>query len=281
MTPKAQDSDILTAPRLDTIAPYEETIDLWGVLLVLGSNWRWIAGLTMAGLIAGVVISMVLKPTFTAEAIILPPQQTTSSVSSLMGQIGMMTGLSGASAFGLKSPADMYIGILESRTIADNLISRFQLKDLYRTKTLVDARVALQRHVKFESGKDSLIHISVKDRDPNRASEIANGYVDELYKMNSQLATSEAGQRRSFYDQRLTQEKEALARAELDLKKTQQKTGLIQLSGQAASIIDSIAQARAQVASREVELQSIRTYATQENPDVVRLEEEIAAQRSN
>jgi tyrosine-protein kinase Etk/Wzc len=281
MTPKAQDSDILTAPRLDTIAPYEETIDLWGVLLVLGSNWRWIAGLTMAGLIAGVVISMVLKPTFTAEAIILPPQQSTSSVSSLMGQIGMMTGLSGASAFGLKSPADMYIGILESRTIADNLISRFQLKDLYRTKTLVDARVALQRHVKFESGKDSLIHISVKDRDPNRASEIANGYVDELYKMNSQLATSEAGQRRSFYDQRLTGEKEALARAELDLKKTQQKTGLIQLSGQAASIIDSIAQARAQVASREVELQSIRTYATQENPDVVRLEEEIAAQRSN
>jgi tyrosine-protein kinase Etk/Wzc len=284
MTPKTQDSDILTAPRLDTISPYEETIDLWGVLLALGSNWRWIAGLTTAGLIAGVIISMVLKPTFTAEAIILPPQQSTSSASSLIGQLGMIAGISGgggASALGLKNPADMYIGILQSRTIADNIIFRFHLKDLYKTKTLVDARAALEKHVKLESGKDSLIHLSVKDHDPNRASDIANGFLDELYKTNSRLVTSEAGQRRLFYDQRLSEEKEALAGAELELKKTQQKTGLIQLSGQAIAIINAIAQARAQVASSEVDLQSIRTYATQENPEVIRLEEQIAALRSN
>jgi uncharacterized protein involved in exopolysaccharide biosynthesis len=175
----------------------------------------------------------------------------------------------------------MYIGILQSRTIADNIISRFRLNDLYRTKTLVDARAALQKQVKFESGKDSLIHISVKDSDPNRASEIANGFLDELYRTNSLLATSEAAQRRLFYDQRLADEKDALARAESELKNTQQKTGLIQLSGQAASIISSIAQARAQVASREVELQSILTYATNENPNAVRMEQEIASLRSH
>lgn len=281
MTPEVQHSDILTDRGLDAIPPHEETVDSWGVLLVLASNWRWIAGFTVVGIIAGVTLSLVLKPTFTAEAIILPPQQSTSSASSIMGQLGMITGLSGAAGLTLKSPADLYIGILQSRTIADNIISRFRLNDLYRTKTLVDTRAALQKQVKFESGKDSLIHISVKDYDPNRASAIANGFLDELYKTNSLLATSEAGQRRLFYDKRLADEKDALARAESELKNTQQKTGLIQLSGQAASIIGSIAQARAQVVGREVELQSILTYATPENPDAVRLGREIASLRSH
>ena len=196
MTPEAQHSNILTDRGLSASPPYEETVDSWGVLLVLVSNWRWIAIFTVVGIIVGVALSLVLKPTFTAEAIIVPPQQSTSSVSSMMGQLGMITGLSGATGLGLKSPADMYIGILQSRTIADNVVSRFRLKDLYGTETLVDARATLQKHVKFESGKDSLIHISVKDYDPNRASEIANGFLDELYKTNSLLATSEAGQRR-------------------------------------------------------------------------------------
>jgi tyrosine-protein kinase Etk/Wzc len=281
MTPEVQHSEVLTDRQPDAIPPYEETVDLWGVLLVLASNWLWIVGCTVAGIIAGVTISLVLKPIFTAEAIIVPPQQSSSSAASMMGQLGMMSGLSGAAGLGLKSPADMYIGILQSRTIADNIISRFRLNDSYHAKTLVDARAALKRQVKFESGKDGLIHILVKDNDPNRASEIANGFLDELYKTNSLLATSEAGQRRLFYDHRLADEKDALARAEADLKDTQQKTGLIQLSGQATSIISSIAQARAQVASREVELQSILTYATPENPDAVRVEGEIASLKSH
>lgn len=276
-----QQPETLTEPDVHVGPLYEEAVDLWGVLFVLASNWRRIIGVTTACMLAGIVLSFVLKPTFTAEAIIMPPQQTTSSVSSMMGQLGVFAGLSGASGLGLKSPGDMYIGILQSRTIADNIIFRFKLKELFRTKTLLDTRVMLEKKVKFESGKDGLIHLSVKDEDPNRASELANGYLDELYKTNSRLATSEAGQRRFFYDERLAVERGALADAELEMKNIQQKTGLIQLSGQAASIINSIAQARAQLASREVELQSIQTYATQENPETVRLEEEISALKSH
>ncbi len=281
MTPETHSPEMIAETGLNFSPPYEETIDSWGVLLVLASNWRWIAGSAVLGAVVGVLLSILLHPTFTAEAIIVPPQQSTSATSSLLGQLGMISGLTGGSSFGLKSPADMYIGILQSRTIAYDIIAKFRLQKLYGANTLVDARVALEKHVKFESGKDSLIHLSVKDGDPNRASEIANGYLDELYKMNSQLATSEAAQRRSFYDIRLAEEKEALAQAESDLKNTQQKTGLIQLSGQASVIISSIAQLRADIASREVELQAMHTYATQDNPDAIRLEEEIRSLKTH
>jgi uncharacterized protein involved in exopolysaccharide biosynthesis len=256
----------------------EESVDLWSVLLILARSWRGIFLATAGGLLLGAAVSFLLGPTFTATATILPPQQWMSSSSVMMGQLGSLAGAAGlGGGLGLKSPSDLYIGILESRTVADQVISSCRLKDLYKTPTMEDARYSLRKHVSFEAGKDGLIHLSVRDSDPNRASQIANSYLDQLYSLNAALVTSEASQRRGFYGQRLEEEKAALSEAEIALRNTQQKTGLIQLSGQASSIINAIAQARAQLASREVELQSMRTFATAENPDTIRVQEEIAA----
>jgi tyrosine-protein kinase Etk/Wzc len=120
----------------------------------------------------------------------------------------------------------------------------------------------------------------VTDHDPNRASELANAYVTELYAMNADLAITEAAQRRVFFDQQLNGEKKALAAAEDDLRATEQRTGLIQLSGQAETVIRSIADLRAEIANREVELQATRTFATEQNPDVTRQQEEISTMRN-
>ena len=135
---------------------------------------------------------------------------------------------------------------------------------------------ALGSHAEINVAKDGLIHISVTDHDPNRDSEMANSYVDNLYDLNANLAITEAAQRRVFFDQQLAEEKTALTAAEDDLRNTQQKTGLIQLNGQAQMIISSIAQVRAEIASHQVQLQAIRTFATNQNPDVSRLQEEIS-----
>jgi uncharacterized protein involved in exopolysaccharide biosynthesis len=173
----------------------------------------------------------------------------------------------------------MYIGILQSRTIADELIQQYHLQAIFKTKTLLDTRAALAKRVKFETDKGGLIRISVDYRDPILATNLANGYVDGLHQLNAHLAITEAGQRRLFFDQQLTEEKTALTEAENQLRQTQEKTGLIQLSGQAGVIIRSIADLRAQIASREVQLEATRTYATEQNPDSVRLQNEIATLR--
>jgi tyrosine-protein kinase Etk/Wzc len=257
-------------------------INLLTVVLVLARTKRRVMLMTGGGLAVGILLSFVLKPTYTATAIILPPLQSTSAASALMGQLGSLSGGGGLSAgLGLKSPADMYIGILESRTIADNVIVACNLRERYKTTTLVDAELALAGHVTFESGKDNLIHLAVKDSDPKMASNIANRYLDQLYGVNSELATGEAAQRKNFYDRRIGEEKQALSDAEEALRNTQQKTGIIQFNGQAASIISAVAQARAELASREVELKSIETFATESNPEVIQLQQEIAALQAN
>jgi tyrosine-protein kinase Etk/Wzc len=265
----------------DSRGSAESEISLLDLLTVLLQRKRLILGTTLAAGVASAVVCCLLPVSFTAEAIILPPQQQQSSLSALAsGALGGLAGSSMASQLGLKNPGDLYIGILGSRTIADDLIGRFHLETVYKTKLRSETRKALSKHASFSSGKDSLIKISVEDRDPRRAADLANGFVDELYTQNSRLAISDAAQRRLFFEEQLGKEKDALAQAEIDLKKTQQSTGLLVPTGQAEVLIRSGAQLRAEIASREVQLQALRTYATDQNPQVEILKKEITATQS-
>lgn len=256
-----------------------DNIDVLDILLILKRRRKMIGAVSLAALCIGVVLSLLLKPNFTATASILPPQQQSPS-SMMMAQLGSLAALgSGSSALGLRNPGDMYVGILQSRTIADEIISQFHLESVYKRKRRDDTRNALRAHTTIEAGKDNLIRISVTDHDPNRARDLANAYVDQLYRVNSNLAITEAAQRKVFFDHQLEGEKKELALAEDDLRATQQRTGLIQLTSQAQMIIQSIAQLRAQIASSEVEMQAMRTFATEQNPDVTRLQEAISTMR--
>jgi len=257
-----------TSPMATESSTYDaEGIDILDLLLSLLRGKRMIVISASAFLLLGLGIAVLLQPVFTATAVIMPPQQAQSTASALMGQLGSLGSLGGAaSGLGLKDPADMYVGILQSRVIADHLIDRFHLQAVYKQKLRMGTRDALRKNSVFEAAKDGLIYIRVNDHDPSRAAALANAYVDELHSANSRLAIGQAAQRRLFYDEQLAEEKKALAAAEDDLKQTQEKSGVIQLGGQTLMTIQYIASTRAEIASREVELHVAQTYATDENP---------------
>ena len=269
-------------PEYESVIAERKGVDLFDFLLVLSEARRTIGICVLVFVALGAAFSFLAKPTFTATSLIMPPQQG-QSLATMMGQLSALASLTGGGGIGgsqLKTPIDMYVGMLESRTIADHLISRFHLQDLYKTRKMEDTRRVLKSNTRFLAGKDGLIHIIFDDQDPNRASEIANAYVDELYTMNSHLATTEAAQRRVFFDQELADEKAELAIAENDLKQTAEKTGIIQLGGQAESIIRSLAVLRAEIVSREVQINSMRMFATDQNPVAMRAQEEINSLRN-
>jgi len=250
-----------------------DEIDLIDMCLPLLRAKTRIALWTIAFFIVGTMISFLLKPVFTAETVILPPQQQSSATSLLSGQLSALGGLGGV----LRTPADMIIGLIESRTIADGLVTQFNLQAVYHQRLLGDARKVLAGNTKVEVSKDGLIHILIKDSDAKRAAAIANAYVDRLHDINAGLAIGEAAQRRLFYDHQLAQENTTLAAAEEALKETEEKTGVIQLSGQAQLTLSGIASLQAEIASREVALSVTRTFATDQNPDVTRQQQEIAS----
>lgn len=253
-------------------------VDVLDLLILLSRGRRTIALVTVITLLIGIAVAFLQRASYTSTAIILPPTQQQSVQSAFLGQLGSLASLGSAGSL-LKSPADMYVGILKSQTIADFVIQHAHLDSVYKTRTEVAARKQLDAHTKLTAGKDNLIDIEVTDHDPNRAAEIANAYLAGLYQVNSTLAIGEAGQRRLFYDQQLDLEKDALATAEADLVATQKKTGIITLGGQTEAIIRSSVQLQAQIAQREVQLATLSSSATAENPSIQRLQTELTGLR--
>lgn len=258
-----ESGDAVRTPALDLVLMFAERKSL-------------IARITGVALATGLAIALLMKPVYTSTAVIMPPQAAQSSLSSMLGQLGGLSNLAGAGSL-LKNPADLYIGIMHGRTISDQVIQHFNLQQRWRAKTMTAARRQLEHVAQFESSKDGMIMISVKDHDPKFASDVANFYVDSLYKANSTLAITEAAQRRLFFEKQLTDARASLSEAEDDLKRTQQKTGVITVAGQTELVFRNIAQTRAAISSREVELQGLRTYASESNPEVTRVQHELQA----
>lgn len=256
----------------------ENESSLLDLLIVLAERKLTVFWVTAAFAIVAIVVSLLLPKHYTATVTLLPPQQNSSMGAALASQLGSLGGMAqlAGSSLGIKNPNDMYVAMLKSRTVEDGMVQRFSLMQEYHERYLSEARKTFENYAIVDgNGKEGLIHISVEDRNPNRAAELANGYVDEFRKLSEHLAITEASQRRLFYEQQLEQAKDNLANAEEALKVTEQKTGLIQLDSQARALIESAASLRAQIAAREVQIQGMQTYATSENAQLVQAQSEL------
>jgi tyrosine-protein kinase Etk/Wzc len=254
--------------------------DLLDLLLVMAERKKEIILATLIGALIATGVVLLVHPTFTAKAVVLPPQQGQSSAGLLtqLGNLASLTGLGSGTA--ARDPNDLYMAVLQSNTVADGLIKRLNLMSAYKTKKLSQARRTLAANSRFSSEKGGMISITIKDEDPHRAAQIANAYVDELHDINSRLIIGEAGVRRNFFGQQLALEKDRLTDAEIALQQTEESTGAISPSGQTGVVISQVAALQAQIISREVQLDALRTSSTDQNPDVVRLNNEIAGLRN-
>lgn len=254
-------------------APAAE-LNVLDLLIVFGRHKKLLFGLPLFGGAAALALALYMTPIFTSTAKIMPPQQQSSGMAAMLGQLGGMAGLAGVS--GMKTSRDVYIGILESRTVADSLIKRFDLMTRYKTKTMDDARMRLSSMSEvIDSKKDGLIAVAASDPEPKFAAQLANGFVDELTRMTQTFAVTDASQRRLFFERQLKEAKDKLADAEIALRRTQEKTGMIQPEGQVQAIIGTIAALKAQIAVKEIQISSMRTFATTQNPEYVRAQEEL------
>ncbi len=255
----------------------DRSIDLAILFDQIKKGRRLVLSVTLVIFGLASMLAFLLPSQYTSTASIIPPGSSpNSSAAALMGQL---SALGGASLLGgaAKSSSDLYLGLLKSRFVAQYMTDRFHLRDAYHVKIESEAEKQLARHSDFAVGtKDPIITISVKDHSPQRARDLADGYLAALRLLNSQLALTESSQRRLFYEQRLAHEKDDLSDAEVALRQIQETSGLIAPAGQTAAEIQAIAQLRSQIGGRQVQLAALLQDETEENPDVLRLRREIA-----
>lgn len=258
----------------------DDELHLLDFLTLLSKRRKFIALFTLGTAVLTTIIVLILPSKYTAATLILPPGQNSSMSSALLGQLGgsgALASLAGGS-LGIKNPGDMYVSLFRSRTVEDALIQRFGLMSRYQKKTMEDARTAFEDRSTVVLGvKDGLIRITVTDRDPKLAAEMANAFVESFHKQSDNLAITEASQRRAFFQKQLLEANQNLVAAEEALKLAQQTTGVLQIDSQARSLIQSAATLNGQIAAKEVQLQGMRSFATEDNPQMVMAEQQLGA----
>ena len=167
--------------------------------------------------------------------------------------------------------------MLKSRTVEDALINRFDLRKVYSKKRYQDARKVLEKRSEIDPEKEGLI--SIASHRPRSQTRRRNrqclGRRTARAEPEPRSYRSGAASRRSS-NRSLPQERDELAKAESACKQIEQKTGLIQPDAANQALIGAVADIRAQIAAKQVQLQSLRTFATENNPDVKRVERELA-----
>ncbi len=257
-----------------------EAISFQTMLRLLSAGRRTILFSGLATFLLVALFAFLLPNTYKATSSFVPPGSNSvgSSSAAIMGQLSAL-GAGGLLAG--KGQGDLYAAILKSQTIARILIQRFNLMQVYKVEKESAAAAILERNSSFTVGiKDPLVVVSVVDKSPERARDLANGYLQALQTTSNGLALTESSQRRLFFEQRLAKEKDELADAEVALKQAQEKSGLIAPAGQTSSEIQTLAQLRAQISERQVRLASLLHDESDDNPDIIRLRNEIATLQS-
>jgi tyrosine-protein kinase Etk/Wzc len=263
-------------PPYNVTADETDEISLLDLLQVVADNLRLlILGPLAVGIVA-LGISFIIKPTFTATTTFLPPQQQQSAAASMLQSLGALGGLAGAG--GIKSPADQYVALTGSRSVKDALIEKFKLTERYDTTLRQDARKELEKNTRISTAKNGLITVEVDDHEPQIAADMANAYVEELSRLMSRLALTEAQERRVFFEGQLKKSKEGLVAAETALKATGISESAVKASPTAA--VGAVASLMAQVAAKEVQISAMRGYLVESAPDFQRAQTELGALRN-
>ena len=262
-------SESQRAPETDSIEQEGGLLDL---LIVLAKHKWVVLGLPLVAAIAGAIYAVMLPNSYTATTKVLPPQQQPSAASNAMQSLGILGAFYGGA---IRNPNDTFVAMMKSRTVADSLIERFDLNNLFGSKLQSVTRQQLTGASVISSGRDGIITVEVSDTDPQLAANIANAYVDELLKLTNVLAVTEASQRRLFFERQLELARQSLVKAQAEARRALQQGGLVAVEAQGRTAVETAARLRAEITVKEVQIGAMRMFAAEGNPELRRAQQEV------
>ncbi|MBI4527083.1 MAG: hypothetical protein HY695_25080 [Deltaproteobacteria bacterium] len=245
-------------------------VDYWRVIW---KRRRWITVLFSTSVIAALVFSIFSPKIYESTATILTPKEGAigGGLLTTLAASGAAQQLTGLSVPSLTPNRDIFMGVLKSRTIAQNVVEQLKLRDYYKAQNLEDAIKEAQGATEISISREGVISVKVEDKDPKLAAQIANAYMEHLDRLVSQFGTGTAGRQRRFIAEQLEKTQKDLVAAEDNLKRFQEKNRAVSIGAQAQGAIEVAARLKGEIVASEVQLQVMRGFATDFNPEVMRL----------
>ncbi|HEX5423660.1 MAG TPA: GNVR domain-containing protein [Candidatus Acidoferrales bacterium] len=238
-------------------------------LTLLWNRRQFLARTAGVGLLVATLIAFLIPKRFTSTARLMPPDQGPGNGMAMMAALASKAGSLGSlgsELLGLKTTGDLFIGILQSRTVQDDLITKFDLRKVYSVREWESARKILASRTDVsQDRKSEIITISVFDRSPNRAQEMAAEYINSLDSVVTNLNTSSAHRERVFLEGRLSQVQTDLESAEKTFSQFASKNTAINIEEQGKAMITAGATLEGQLIAAQTELEGLRQIFTDNN----------------
>jgi uncharacterized protein involved in exopolysaccharide biosynthesis len=250
---------------------------------VIIAEHRFIFLVVLAAIVVSVVLSLILPPRYESSARLIVSSDSEGLMKrALAAGVGAATrdvALSGGGLPGLETgdQSAKFVAMMRSRTVEDRLVNRFELRKLYGTRLWMDARKVLEQRTDLKiDRKTSIITITVQDRDPKRAQQIAQGYIEELNRVAAEMDTSAAHRERVFLDARLVEIKQSLEKASQELGTFSSNNSMLAFDQQAKAMLESAATLQGQVAAADAQLKGLEQIYSDNNVRVRQLKAHIA-----
>jgi capsule polysaccharide export protein KpsE/RkpR len=269
----AREEIVLSRPEIETIPEdirEQEEARLRSVATqrLVWENRKFVLRAASAGAVLSLLIAFLIPSRFDSTARLMPPDQGGSGMSMAMlaaasstigSQLGSGLGSMAGDLLGLKNSSDLFIGILQSRSVQDDLINKFDLRKVYWDRRMEDARDDLAKRTSLVvDRKSGIITIQVQDRDPKRAAAMAGEYASQLNWVVTQLNTSSAHRERVFLEERLTQVKLDLETAEKNFSEFATKNTALDIPTQGRAMIEAAATLEGQLIAAQTELEGLK-----------------------
>lgn len=246
------------------------------------SERTFLIRLSALGLLLGLLVAFSIPARYTSTTRLMPSDNPSGSSLAMAASMAASHGSEIAGGLlGLKSTSDVFVGILATRTVQDQIVEQFDLRRVYGFRRMEDARLKLASRTRVSADRKSeIITITVTDHSPQRAQGIAKAYVDQLNRLVSELSTSSARRERIFLEGRLAQVNQDLEAAEKEFSQFASKNSTIDVKEQGRAIVEAAATLQARLLSAQSELEELRQIYSDSSVRVRALKARIAELQS-
>jgi len=255
----------------------QDRVDLDRALGAVWKRRRFVAANTVAVAVIAAVIALLIPSEYRAVTSLLPPEEDGGAAFVGISALLQRARIPGFRVAGANTTSDLMSAILESRTVREPVIEEFGLEKIYNARTRDEALRMLRERTVTRVTDEGLVVLTITDRDPKRAADIANRHVDLLDRFNREIRTTRGSRTREFIEKRLEETRRDLAAAEESLRAYQEGKQAPVLPGSEAAAMEAAATVMARKIALEVQISVLREVMAPTSTELRQKELELAA----
>ncbi len=245
--------------------------NFWAVLDLLANRRRLVLSVIIIVTLAAVVVALVLPKWYVASALLLPPKNVSVATTAFADWSEALSVTAGLNLPVRATPSDIYVRMLQSRSVTSRVIDRFDLMTRYGTGNFQETYLALLEHADIHVSDEGLLVIAVEDKDPQMAADITNGFVDELEKVADDIVADRVRKTRDFLSDRLEQVRTELDSSRQELENFQMLFKTVDFDEQTRLAVEQAISLKIKLAEVEFEARFSALTLGKDNVEMIKL----------